>query len=262
MRIALLAILILLLQQNVVIAERLIVAAIDYCPYQCVPEKEDGKVGYVTEILRVIYERAGYDITFQRTPYKRGVQGVERGEYDLMPNVNSGHSKKIIFSKHRNGVLQQNFYVKKGEKWKYCGIESLRDITVGSVIGYDYSSFSPEYESYLQKHQNSQAVQYVGGAYGPMTNLKKILKGRITTFNEDKYLFEYLTGKCGLKDEFELAGTLGKNMQYVGFAPNNPRSEHLAEIFDEGITELRKSGELKRILAKYNLEDWMNEHDK
>ncbi|WP_320006234.1 transporter substrate-binding domain-containing protein [Maridesulfovibrio sp.] len=256
MRIALFVVLFLLIQYHPVIAGRIVAATIDYCPYQCVPEKEEGKVGYVTEILKVIYERAGYEITFQLTPYKRGVQGVERGEYDLIPNVNSGHSKKMIFSKRRNGVLRQNFYVRKGETWKYDGVESLQGITVGSVIGYDYSSFSPEYEAYLQKYKNTPSVQYVGGAYGPMINLKKILKGRITTFNEDKYLFEYLAGKSGIKNEFELAGTLGENMQYVGFAPGNSRSVRLAEIFDEGILQLRESGELKRILTKYDLKDW------
>ncbi|MEK2644629.1 transporter substrate-binding domain-containing protein [Bdellovibrio sp. BCCA] len=43
---------------------------------------------------------------------------------------------------------------------------------------------------------------------------------------------------------------------YVGFSPNNPKSKIYAKILNQGIDDLRRSGELRRILEKYNLEDW------
>lgn len=237
-------------------AEELVAVAIDYCPYQCVPEKEEGKIGYVSELLTIIYGRAGYRIRFEQAPYKRGIKGVESGDYDLMPNVNEGHSQKMIFSKRKNGVLCQNFYVRKGNDWKYDGVESLRYVTTGSVLGYDYSSFSPDYEAYLKQYKDTRAVQFVGGIDGPVINLRKILKGRITTFNEDSALFNYVTKKNGIDGEFEVAGSLGENVQFIGFSPENPNAHKLARIYDAGIDELRASGELAKILAKYGLEDW------
>ncbi len=34
----------------------------DWCPYSCNPEKEGGKIGYIAEILTLVFERAGFEV--------------------------------------------------------------------------------------------------------------------------------------------------------------------------------------------------------
>lgn len=231
-------------------------ALLDYCPYMCNPEKEGGRLGVAVEIQKTIFERAGYEIQTVFVPWRRLIVGVEKGKYDASPMVNPGHSKLIFRSKETSSVLRQVFYVKKGNLWRYEGVQSLENISIGSVIGYNYSPFSREFEDYCQKYKDTLKVQFVGGKDAPQINFKKILHGRITTFNEDAGLMQYITTKIGIRNQFEEAGVLGNNIQFVGFSPTNPDSSKYADIYDNGIRAMRESGELAEILQKYNMEDW------
>jgi len=39
-------------------------------------------------------------------------------------------------------------------------------------------------------------------------------------------------------------------------SPKHPQAKRLAELIDEGIARLRKSGELKTVMGRYGLTDW------
>ena len=231
------------------------IAVGDFCPYQCDPKKEDGKIGFMSELAEVIFKKEGHTVHFTTLPFRKSVKQTEEGVYDAVV-CNIGHSKELLFSTQRTGVLQQTFFIKKGNPWKYKGIESLESAVIASVIGYDLSAFSPEYEAYLQKKRETNAVQYIGGENFILRNAKKIQAGRVTTYNEDAGLFNYVTMKAGIQDEFTTAGMLGENSLYMGFSPKNSNSAQYVEIFDRGIKALRESGELKSILAPYGAEDW------
>lgn len=236
--------------------ETITIAYLDYCPYQCVPGNENGKEGYAVEMQKIIFARAGITVKTTLVPFARALKGLEAGRYDASPTINTNHSKLIILSNETSAVLRQIFYVKKGDPWRYSGVESLRKVHIGTIPGYNYSSFSPEYEAYIQQNKGNKAVQYVGGEDAQSKNFLKILKGRITTFNEDAGLAQYITTKMGINDQFDEAGQLGNNIQYMGFSPKNPNSGRYVEIYDSGIRALRKSGELEEILKKYGIMDW------
>lgn len=237
-------------------AQTIRLAGIDYCPHQCISQNENGLHGYLREIAISIFEAEGYKIRIETMPFKRAVVETEQGDYDAILSVNSKHSDKLILSKEKSAVLRQYFYVKKGESWRYDGVDSLENVTLGSIVGYNYSPFSPEYQSYLQSNQGSQKVQVIGGDNAPLLNFKKILVGRITTFNEDAALFGFITMKAGITDQFDVAGSLGNNDQYMGFSPKHPMARQLAYVYDKGIRELRKTGQLQLILDRYGVEDW------
>ena len=231
------------------------IAVGDFCPYQCDPEKEAGRIGFMSEVTNAIFEEAGHTIRFVALPFKRAVSRTEEGLFDAVV-CNVGHSKQLIFSKEKIGVLQQTFFVKKGDPWIYEGVKSLESAIVASVIGYDLSAFSPEYEAYLQKHRHTNLVQYIGGKNFILRNAKKILVGRVTTYNEDAGLFNYATMKAGIGDKFSTAGILGSNALYMGFYSENPNVASYIEIFDQGMKKLRASGKLDSILASYGMKDW------
>ncbi|MBI5593830.1 MAG: hypothetical protein HY881_25530 [Deltaproteobacteria bacterium] len=137
-------------------AETLNIAAHEFCPYLCEPVKESGKEGYVAEILKAVYDPAGYRLKFHRVSYVRGIRDTEQGTYDGMPTLNPRSSEKMVLSEEPCGILIQNFYVRKGNPWKYDGLKSLENITVGSVSGYNYSALDPDYEAYLRKNSNTR----------------------------------------------------------------------------------------------------------
>ena len=240
---------------STVYADIINIAVGDFCPYQCDPKKEDGKIGFMSELTEAIFTKEGHTVNFTTLPFRKSVKKTEEGQYDAVV-CNIGHSKTLLFSKQRIGALEQTFFVKKGNPWRYEGIASLESVVIASVIGYDLSSFSPEYEAYLQKKQDTNAVQYIGGENFILRNAKKIQAGRVTTYNEDAGLFNYVTMKAGINDEFSTAGVLGANSLYMGFSSKNPNASKYIDIFDRGIRALRKSGELKSILTSYGVKDW------
>lgn len=252
--------LVLLLSCGPLHAEPLTLAVHEFCPYLCDPAKENGKEGFVTEILKAVYEPAGYKLTFHRVPYAQGIRDTEKGTYDGMPMLNSRSSGKIVLSKEQCGVLVQNFYVKKGSPWKYTGRKSLENITIGSVTGYNYSSLDPDYEAFLRQHADSrpQKVFYAATENPSLTNLQWILEGKITTFNESSNLIDYLLLKEGLAGKFATAGTLGILENYLGISPKRTDAQKLTGIFDQGMKRLRSTGQLATILKRYGLTDWKN----
>lgn len=253
--------LIVLLWSGTGYAETLNIAVHEFCPYLCKPEKENGKEGYVAEVLRAIYEPKGFKLVFDRVPYVRGIRSTEQGIYDGMPMLNSQSSDKIVLSKELCGILVQNFYVKKGNPWKYTGLNSLENILVGSIIGYNYSPLDPDYESYLRKYSKTEPkrVFYVASENPTLSNLKMIQTDRITTFNECSYVVEYIINKENLGPKFEVAGTLGILKNYMGISPKRPDVRELTAVFDVGIQRLRKTGRLSAILKDYGLADWQKE---
>ncbi|MCG8567336.1 MAG: hypothetical protein MI747_19875 [Desulfobacterales bacterium] len=115
---------------------------------------------------------------------------------------------------------------------------------------------SPEYEIYQRTHRKTGGVEYVGGVNATLINLRKIMAGRITTYNECADLVDFIVMKEGIAHEFETAGTLGIAMNYVGFSPERADAKALAAFFDRKIVQLRQSGELSRILTPYGVTDW------
>jgi polar amino acid transport system substrate-binding protein len=240
-------------------AEIINIAVIEYCPYQCNPEKEQGRWGYMPETAKTIFEQSGYSVRFKIVPFIRSIQGTEKGSYDAVLNAHAGHSKSLIFSKEHSGILKQVFFVKRGEPWRYESVQSLEQVRFGYVLGYNASSLWPEFQAYIDENKgNSNKINIVGGSDAPLKNFKKLFAGRITALTEDVALARYLLFKDRTLSitDFEIAGSLGENPQFMGFSPMNPKSQKYADLFDKGIKRMRESGELEKILGSYGIEDW------
>ena len=45
---------------------------------------------------------------------------------------------------------------------------------------------------------------------------------------------------------------------FLAFSPQQPGGAKLAQLLDEGMQRMRKSGELARILQRYGVQDWVS----
>ena len=106
-----------------------------------------------------------------------------------------------------------------------------------------------------KSHAKRKKVFYTATENPSLTNLKLILKKRITTFNECSYLIDYISWKEGLAGKFDTARTLGILENHMGFSPKRPDSRKLTVLFDQGIKKLRDTGRLDTILSGYVLKD-------
>jgi len=88
-------------------------------------------------------------------------------------------------------------------------------------------------------------------------NLKKMVIDRITVTTDDELVVNNIAKELKISDQIREAGILGEPMAvYVGISPQNPKAKEIAKMLSNGIIDLRKSGELKKILDRYGVKDW------
>ena len=84
-----------------------------------------------------------------------------------------------------------------------------------------------------------------------------MLKDRIDALLDDRVVLQYTLKRMKQTELFTEAGMPeDANPVYIAFSPAKPESKKYAEILVKGIEELRKSGELDKIMDKYGMKDW------
>jgi len=226
-----------------------------WCPYNCAPDAR--LPGYAVEITKRILEKAGHTLTYENTPWSRALKLVKDGDSSAIIGVTRNEAPELIFPEQEIGISVIHFFKRKGTPWRYSGIASLKDVNVGIMADYEYGA---ELDAYFEKHKGTHRVQVIRSKRPLVLNIKKLLGGRIDVIPEDKAVFIETAHSMGVLDSIEDAGvdpitskaTFDESLVYIAFSPKNPKSKEYARLISEGIEQLRASGELGTILAKYD----------
>lgn len=226
-----------------------------YMPY--LGDGETTEEGFVLEIFRTVFEKNGYHVKYVVGPWVRMLMEVKKGTFDgalLAAEENAKEFDLFVDTQCQLGALELRFFVKKGNSWRYKDRNSLKEVVVGSILGNPYFSLDP----YIKANTgNDSLVQAVGGNDAIIKNLKKLNAGRISLMYEDKLNTIYEAKQLNLRDSIEDVGGIDPVIPaYVAWTKKNPRVQEYTQILKEGILELRKSGELNKILTKYDVNDW------
>jgi len=224
-----------------------------WCPYNCAPGSEHP--GYVIEIATEIFKKAGYRLNYQTVPWTRSLNGVKDGSYDAAVGAAKGDIPEAIFPEEPIGFVQNSMFVRKGEQWKFTGMDSLKSIRLGVVGDYYYSN---EINAYLDANQGSQYIDVMLGDNVVERSITKLLESKIDVYIEDPNVAYYTAAQMGLdRGKLAIAGELNEpDGIYIAFSPKNPQSARWAAILSQGIKELRQSGRLAEILKWYGVKDW------
>ncbi|MCP4051052.1 MAG: amino acid ABC transporter substrate-binding protein [bacterium] len=234
-----------------VYADTIIIAADLWCPYNCKPSSQ--QPGFMIEIAKYAFKEKGHKIIYKDLPYARAIEYVRYGKLNGLIGADKDEVPDFIFPKNEQAVLCWSFFVKTGDPWKFNGLKSLFNTDIGIIGGYNYGSIISDY-----KKTNPKYVETISAENALELNIKKILEGRITATVEDIRVMKYYlkkTGRVGLLSE---AGQLQTEVPklYIAFSPKIKKSSIYAKILSDGIADMRKSGMLRDILAKYGLTDW------
>jgi len=229
----------------------------DWCPYSCDPAKEDGKIGYIPEILMIVFQQAGFKVETQLMPFTRILKSVQNGSFTVVPGMVKKNAPDLVFPETPIGLSTYIFYVAKGSSWRYQGFESLTKLQrLGLIQNYSYEVLDPDIARFLKAPPAKN--DYITGVKPLERNFMKLLFERVDTVPEDQWVVIYTLNKKNSRDKVDEAGTIGNPVPvYVGFSPAIPQSQEYARMLDEGVTELRKTGELHTILNRYGVEDWV-----
>lgn len=176
---------------------------------------------------------------------------AREGKIDGVIAELKSHSPELVYPVREQAVSVNSFWVKKGAKWRYKGMASLREVTLGVVQGY---AFGEPMDSHLK--QNQGPVSRVSSEQAVTSNIRKLLMGRTEVYLDAQLAVLYQARKNGLADQLQIAGVLNTTPLYIAFSPKRATSRAFARMVSEGMDELRKTGKLSAILKKYEVDDW------
>ena len=228
------------------------IVADEWCPYNCEPGSD--KPGFMIEIAQKVLGSAGHTVDYKNMPWSRAIDEARKGKFDAIVGAAKDDAPDFVFPNKPLGVSVSVFAIRKGESWKYTGVESLAGQSVGVIQDYTYED---EFDAYVAANsKDSSKVQVAAGETALSTNIKKLEAKRISALVEDESVLNYGLAQEGKSGAFSIAGDLGASEIYIAFSPAKKESADYAKLLSDGIDKLRASGELKAILAKYGLEDW------
>lgn len=224
-----------------------------YQPYSYADGKE-AKGVYVDVVKKALTQVSGYKVKIEPIPWKRGVKDLESGDsFALFPPYNKPKDRPWmeysvpILDEEVVLVLSEDKAKKVRTKWP----DDYGDITIGINSGF----LTPKQEDRVKLKIDES---------GKTTdqNILKLGMGRIDGYVNDKMsIFDTLNQlkkEAKYKKEYSnvvVAMTIAKESGYVGYKVGDnskfPFKEDFKKKLDKALSDMKKSGEIDKILAKY-----------
>jgi polar amino acid transport system substrate-binding protein len=233
-------------------ADTIKLAADSWMPYN-----GDGKteIGYFLDVAKKVFGDAGHTLVFEAMPWARAIDSARKGTVNGIVGAVEDDAPDFIFPRNELAMVNTEFFVKKGNPWRFKGIESLKKIRLSVIKEYAYYG---ELDAYIKENQNSKDRLDIAFGDNPLEdNFQKLIGGRVDVIVDGGAVLKYTANSMKVTAEVESAG-IGSpgSPTYIAFSPTLGTSRKYAELLSDGIDRLRKSGELKKILAAYGLTDW------
>lgn len=236
-------------------ADQITLAADVWCPYNCEPDSANP--GYMIEVARQVFRQAGHTVAYRNAEWEKAIEDTRKGRYTAIVGGSKSDAPDFVYPTKSLGVSQNIFFARKGTAWKYTGIESLKKVRLGVAEGYSYND---EIDRYVTASRGKSCVWKATGDTPLQECIDRLMKGEIDTFIEDPSVYGNYCGSKGLVKVLGAVQTAGQTGQaekiYIAFSPANPKSKEYAALLSAGIEKMRKTGELKKILARYYVKDW------
>jgi polar amino acid transport system substrate-binding protein len=225
------------------------IRADSWCPYNCEP----GAVapGYMIEILDMAAKASGNTLDYKLAPWSRAIYSARNGEITGVVGLGTLDKDGMVLSE-KMGVDQACFYVNQGSTFKYSGPKDLENLkSIGTAQGYEYT---PDFRAWAKA--NAGKVQVMTGDDPLGLNLKKLKANRIEAFLQNVAVLEYSKKTMPELKDVVSAGCLEPIALYAGFGAKSPKAGEITKAVNAKMADLKKSGELKKLLDKYGVGPW------
>jgi polar amino acid transport system substrate-binding protein len=195
---------------------------------------------------------------YRLEPWTRAIDLVERGDHQLLIGTTPAGSPKLKLSTPI-GVDRTCFYVPSDSPWRYKRPDDLKSMRVGVVQDYSYDAggaIDKLIAGYRKARDPRLELAYGDNALN--SNFRKLAGGRMDVVIENENVARYTLRQMNLSDRIIGVGCVTHYLGtlHIGFSPKLQNAPAIAAQIEQGIAEMRRSGELERILASYGLQDW------
>lgn len=233
--------------------ETIVLGADIWCPVNCAPNSE--RPGYMIEIAQKIFKEQMVNVEYRVMPWSRAIVEAEKGNIQAIVGAFKGDAPHFVYPQEELGLIGNSFFTHVYNSWHFQGIDSLEQIVLGTIKDYEYGDTVNQYVA--NKKNAGKIVEMTGDKNVLSRSMDMLISNRIDVIVESDVVFWYQAKKANLVDSVKFAGQASKPTKvYIAFAPNSEISMKYAKILSDGVVNLRASGELKKIMSKYGLQDW------
>jgi polar amino acid transport system substrate-binding protein len=230
-------------------------------PMTIFPTSQEPRRGVVIDMLSDIYRQAGYTLTFFEVPLGRGISMIAEGLCDILPEYvfSPNDENDFVYAKQASFVYTTAFIVRRGDPWRYSGIDSIVGKRIATGPGWNYSSMSQPYQDYLDDPKNHDKVEVVAGNDDVVDRiLNMMVSHRVDLYADNVFVLKYVLNHTGLNDQLEivLPGLEGLLVEKPIFSLKLPleKRQRLMEIWDKGRKAILPAQESK-YLKSYGIEE-------
>lgn len=225
------------------------------CPHMC---PNNVNKGFVTDIVRVIYEGQGYNVSFVSLPWARATSYVLHGQLDGMLSASKLEVPQMIFPNLEVAMQNDCFIGRNSDTWQPSDLSSFIGRKTLVFKGWFHEA---NYIKELGKEiYRKFFISIPLDPRYPERAVKMIQRQRVNSFWMDENVYEYYRNNLPIMQKSKLRnlGCVAQQKLYLAISPvHHGRASIIAQQFDIGMTRIRKSGELKYILERYGLHDWI-----
>jgi polar amino acid transport system substrate-binding protein len=218
-------------------------------PYSTIVDGKPG--GPFTDIVLSVCKRIEMRCNIKALPKRRLEATVEAGlTQGQYPIVRTPERESLYYFEAPVVDTEYAFYAMKGGAFRYS---TPADLAGRTVVAYGPSGTSQTLKRLLANVPSAHVQLEIDNV-----TLRKLAGGRYTSdgiIMLNRQVAEYLQAQQHI-DRIENVGIAAKVQYYIGLSKKTTPPE-LAQRFFDGFDAVSRSGELRDILARYRLEDWM-----
>lgn len=231
-----------------------------WAPMTIFPNKEQPERGVVIDMLEYIYSYHGYALEYYEVPLARGLSMVSDGLCDMLPEYVPSKRVEETFEYATEATFAYTtaFVVRRDDPWRYAGKPSLQGRRIATGPGWDYSSMSVDYQTYIDDPNNAAFVEIIAGSDDVVDRVMQMIKdNRVDLYADNELVLQYVLNRVNLNDELIIVrpGLENKLIELPIFSKKIPILERkeLIKIWNEG--RLQMKGKQEDIfLKRYNVQ--------
>ncbi|MFV3126010.1 substrate-binding periplasmic protein [Niveispirillum sp. KHB5.9] len=220
-----------------------------WCPYNCEPGKAPG---YLVEIAGLALTEAGHKVDYKLMPWSDALAQVQAGRFSAAVGASVAEAPALVFPRESLGSTQTILVTLKGRGVHATGLKSLDGLRIG--FGADYF-YEESVNAYLDAHKKEPRMVAVGGDNLTEDLIRLLVDGKVDAIIEDVNVIDYQAETKGYQGIFDYTPIGKPSSVSIGFSPADPDARVYAALVDAKMRQLRTSGELKKIMARYGLRE-------
>lgn len=237
------------------LADDIKIRADPWLPYS--GSSEMNPAGYMVEMAKAIAEANDHTIEYRTLPWTNALDTVRAGKADCVVGAYKSDAEDFAFPDVGWGLSGNVFWGLAEQKWRYTGLPSLDGVKIGVLEDYSYGD---ELDAYIKEHAADAARLEIVPAVGRgiVRLLARLIGRRVVAIIEDRNVLAYALEQSKMDSGrvISLGDAAEVENVYIACTPADPRGREYADMFGKGTAQLRASGKLAEILARYNLKDW------